>query len=88
MTLLPHEGGHDSQFELAGKRERGAFVLVHERQFQETNDSWSKITIHGRGEYVDKALRFTAFKRKALLDEMSDQMVRMSTASERCGCTT
>ncbi len=81
MTSPLDQGEIDNLLKQAKKREKGAAALVHYRQIEKFNDRWSKITIHGQVEYVDKyAPQFTTFKKEALFDETSDQTVRMGKA--------
>ena len=54
MTSPLDQGEIDNLLKQAKKREKGAAALVHYRQIEKFNDRWSKITIHGQVEYVDK----------------------------------
>ena len=58
--------------------EKGAPTPLHYRQVEKFNRRWSKITINGTVEYLDKdAPDFTTFTKQMLFDETSDQMARM-----------
>jgi YD repeat-containing protein len=81
MTSPLDQGEINNLLKQAKKKEKGAAALIHYRQIEKFNDRWSKITIHGQVEYVDKhAPEFTTFKKEALFDETSDQTVRMGKA--------
>jgi len=60
------------------KLEKGTPTPLHYRQVDKFNRRWSKITINGTVEYLDKdAPDFTTFTKQMLFDETSDQVVRM-----------
>ena len=81
MTSPLDLGEIDNLLKQAKKREKGAVALVHYRQIEKFNDRWSKITIHGQVEFVDKySPEFATFKKEALFDETSDQTIRMGKA--------
>ncbi|GAA6192891.1 DUF5906 domain-containing protein [Phaeobacter sp. NW0010-22] len=62
----------------AKRREKGTPTPLHYRQVEKFNRRWSKITINGTVEYIDKdAAEFTTFTKQMLFDETSDQVVRM-----------
>jgi len=62
----------------AKRREKGTPTPLHYRQVEKFNRRWSKITINGTVEYLDKeAAEFTTFAKQMLFDETSDQVVRM-----------
>jgi Family of unknown function (DUF5906) len=62
----------------AKKREKGTPTSLHYRMVEKFNRRWSKITINGVVEYIDKsAPEFTTFRKEALFDETSDQVVRL-----------
>ncbi|SFN49904.1 hypothetical protein SAMN04487859_103241 [Roseovarius lutimaris] len=62
----------------AKRREKGTPTPLHYRQVEKFNRRWSKITISGTVEYIDKdAAEFTTFTKQMLFDETSDQVVRM-----------
>lgn len=59
------------------KLEKGAPTPLHYREVEKFNRRWSKITINGVVEYIDKdASDFTTFTKHMLFDETSDQVVR------------
>lgn len=61
----------------AKKREKGTPTPLHYRVVEKFNRRWSKITINGTVEYIDKeAADFTTFTKQMLFDETSDQVVR------------
>lgn len=65
----------------AKRREKGTPTSLHYRMVDKFNRRWSKITINGVVEYIDKnAPEFTTFKKEALFDETSDQVVRLGKA--------
>lgn len=60
------------------KLDKGTPTPLHYRQVEKFNRRWSKITINGTVEYLDKdAAEFTTFAKQMLFDETSDQVVRM-----------
>lgn len=62
----------------AKRREKGTPTPLHYRQVEKFNRRWSKITINGTVEYLDKnADEFTTFAKQMLFDETSDQVIRM-----------
>lgn len=64
------------------KREKGSPTPLHYRQVEKFNRRWSKITIHGNVEYLDKeASEFTTFTKQNLFDETSDQVVRVGKST-------
>lgn len=63
------------------KREKGTPTPLHYREVEKFNRRWSKITIHGNVEYLDKeASEFTTFTKQNLFDETSDQVVRVGNS--------
>lgn len=57
----------------AKRREKGTPTPLHYRQVEKFNRRWSKITINGTVEYLDKdAAEFTTFAKQMLFDETSD----------------
>lgn len=78
---LPHQE-IGNLLKSAKKREKGTPQLTHYRMIERFNRRWSKITIHGQVEYVDKNAReFTTFKKEAMFDETSDQTVKIGKAT-------
>lgn len=64
------------------KLEKGTPTPLHYRRVEKFNRRWSKITINGTVEYIDKeAAEFTTFVKQMLFDETSDQVVRLGKAS-------
>ena len=62
----------------AKRREKGTPTPLHYRMVEKFNRRWSKITINGTVEYIDKdAAEFTTFAKQMLFDETSDNVVRM-----------
>ncbi len=71
----------DALLKSAKAQPKGTPALVHYRQIEKFNQRWSKITIHGQVEFVDKySPEFATFKKEALFDETSDQTIRMGKA--------
>lgn len=65
----------------AKRKEKGTPTPLHYRQVEKFNRRWSKITINGTVEYIDKeAAEFTTFAKQMLFDETSDQVVRVGKA--------
>ncbi|WP_099827142.1 DUF5906 domain-containing protein [Oceaniglobus indicus] len=66
----------------AKRWEKGTPTPLHYRQVEKFNRRWSKITISGTVEYLDKdAAEFTTFAKQMLFDETSDQVVPMGKTS-------
>jgi len=66
----------------AKRREKGTPTPLHYRQIEKFNRDWSKITINGTVEYLDKsAAEFTTFTKQMLFDETSDKVVRMGKST-------
>lgn len=62
----------------AKKREKGAPTPLHYRAVEKFNRRWSKITINGVVEYLDKdAAEFTTFTKQMLFDETSDRVTQI-----------
>lgn len=62
----------------AKRREKGTPTPLHYRVVEKFNRRWSKITINGTVEYIDKeAPEFTTFTKQMLFDETSDQVMRI-----------
>lgn len=61
----------------AKRKEKGIPTPLHYRVVEKFNRRWSKITINGTVEYIDKnAAEFTTFTKQMLFDETSDQVIR------------
>lgn len=62
----------------AKRRDKGTPTPLHYRDVEKFNRAWSKITINGTVEYLDKtAAEFTTFTKQMLFDETSDKVTRM-----------
>lgn len=62
----------------AKRKEKGTPTPLHYRVVEKFNRRWSKITINGTVEYIDKnAAEFTTFTKQMLFDETSDQVIRL-----------
>jgi len=64
------------------KLDKGTPTPLHYRQIEKFNRDWSKITINGTVEYLDKTSpEFTTFTKQMLFDETSDKVVRIGKAT-------
>lgn len=64
------------------KLDKGTPTPLHYRQVEKFNRDWSKITINGTVEYLDKTSpEFTTFTKQMLFDETSDKVVRIGKAT-------